>query len=242
MPVTAIEIIQDALEGIGEYSPGESIDAADVNRAFKALNRMVGQWSNDHLGCFAYLHQSIPMENNKGAYTVGPSVSADVNSKRPLQLQQLWIVGNENLVWPVDLLTDTDWNLIRNTSVQSQIPLYGFYDPQDPVGIINVWPKPIPPLYTLHWTSYLQLTEFPNLTDDVDVPVGYEEAYVENLKVRLCPYFGKPVPPDIRALAMETRGTIKRTNARSQTSNIDAAIAIQYGTIFNIRTGDWNRR
>jgi len=237
----AIDIIQDAVEAIGEYSPGEPVSDADAERMLTALNDMIDQWSNDDLACFAFLQQSTPLVANKGAYTIGPSVSADINSIRPLRLEDRpYILDTQGNVYPCDLLTLQDWNLISNKVVTSQIPYLVYYDPQDPIAIINVYPVPTYPLYVLHWVSFLQLAEFPNLVVELNFPKGYVAAFKTNLAVRACKYFGKAVPPDLRAEANQTLASVKRTNIVPQTVKFDRELLGRSGFGFNILSGTNN--
>jgi hypothetical protein len=238
----AIDIIQEALEGIGEYSPGESITDADVERSKTVLNDMLDQWSNESLACYAFKTQSILLQNNKSRYTIGPSVLADINSERPLRLEQMFLTDALGNTYPVNLVTQYDFNLIGNRMVTSQIPCVAWYDPQDPIAAINVFPVPVQPLYTLYFTSYLQLTEFPDLVTQIDFPTGYVRMIKTNLMLALCPYFGKMVPPDIRAIAEESRGSVKRKNIINQPSRFDRELTVRGTGSWNILAGDWNNR
>jgi len=87
--LNGIGLIQDSLEAIGVYQPGETITAADADRGLIVLNDLLEQWSNDNLACFAFLTQSIALQNNVGQYTIGPG--GDVNGTRPLQLTQVYL-------------------------------------------------------------------------------------------------------------------------------------------------------
>ncbi len=240
--ISAIKIIQDALEGIGEYSPGEPITDADVERSKTVLNDMIDQWSNEPLACFAFLTQSIQLVNNQYQYTIGPSVSADINGPRPLRLEQMYLRDSQQNLWPVRIVTLADWNNITNRAVTSQLPYLAYYDPQDPIAIINVFPVPRQPLYTLYWTSYLMLNEFTDLVTEMNFPTGYVRMLKTNLMVALCPYFGKVVPPDIRSIADESRGAIKRKNIIPQTSAFDRELVTRSSSNYNILSGGYNGR
>jgi hypothetical protein len=242
MSTNAIAIIQDALEQIGAYAPGETIQAQDYNRSFTVLNDMIGQWSNDHLACFAFLTQSILLVNNQSDYTIGPSVTADVNGPRPIQIQQVYLTDSNGNKYNVAIRTLEDFNLIRNQQITSQIPTDCYYDPQMPIATLMFWPVPVIPLYTANWTSYLQLESFPGLVGLLDFPPGYEAAIKSNLAVKLCKYFGLAVPKDVKDEANETRGTIKRSNHISQVSYYDPAIVITPASGWNILSGTYNGR
>lgn len=246
MKTNAITIIQSALEGIGEYDPVNTITDADAERCFMELNKMMSQWSNSSLACFAFLTQNIPLVNNKAAYTIGPlsppAAPPDIVGVRPLRLEQVYLLDNQGNKYWVTIDTLYDWNNITNGLVTSQIPTDVYYDPQDPIAIINVWPVPIEPLYTMYWTSFLQLNSFPNLAAYIEFPEGYEDAITCNLRVKICPFFGKAVTPDLRMEADETRGVIKRKNKIAQTSYYDPEIVPRAGSGFNILSGSYGNR
>ncbi len=202
---------------------------------------MIDQWSTDDLMCFAYKQQSVQLVANQSAYTIGPSMSADINSTRPLKLEDNpYILDTQGNVYPCDLLSLQDWNLISNKVVTSQIPYFVYYDPQEPIATINVYPVPTYPLYTLHFVSFLQLEEFPNLTDDLDFPKGYVAALKSNLAVNISPIFSKVVSPDIRLRANQTLAAVKRINIVLQPAKFDREILGKGGTGFNILSGDYN--
>lgn len=234
---TANEILRDAFEMIGQYMPGETITAADMQRGLIALNDMIDQWSNENLACFAFLTQQLPLVNNQSQYTLGPGGDLAV---RPLKIEQVYLIDQNGNRYNVSLRTQYDFNLLANAQVTSNLPSDAFYDPQFPVGILNFWPIPVAPLYTAVWTSYLRLTEFPDYATDIGFPPGYVAALKSNVAVRLCKYYGKAVPADVRAEANESKGTVKRKNQINQASYFDPAIVVRPQGSWNVMTGDYN--
>src|SRR5579862_7163216 len=104
MKTNAITIIQSALEGIGEYDPANTITDADAERSFAELNKMMSQWSNSTLACFAFLTQSIVLQDHKASYTIGPvsppAPTPDIVGVRPLRLEQVYLIDNQgNKYW-----------------------------------------------------------------------------------------------------------------------------------------------
>ena len=75
------------------------------------------------------------------------------------------------------------------------------------------------------------------LDTEIVMPAGYEDAMVYNLAVRLAPDYGKQVSADIAAMAMETKGNVKRSNHRSSYLEVDAALLPR--TRYNILTGEF---
>ena len=69
---TALDVITDAFELLGIYSPGDSISSADLNRGLSVLNDMMDVWSNESLACFDWVTQTFTMVPGQYQYTVGP--------------------------------------------------------------------------------------------------------------------------------------------------------------------------
>lgn len=121
--------------------------------------------------------------------------------------------------------------LLTNTS---NIPDTIFYDPQYPLGIINVFPTPNVS-NTLYFDAYLQLTDFSSLTVSMILPPGYEAAIYSNLSMWMAPFFKDAQPsPVVSALADRTLASIKRTNMRENLSNYDAEIVSRATPTYNI--------
>ncbi len=245
MKNAAITIIQSALEGIGAYQPGETISDADVERSLKELNKMIEQWSNSTLACFAFLTQSVVLQSNKSIYTIGPVTAGyptpDIIGTRPLKLEQVYMQDSQGNKYYVRLDTLTDFNNITNLLITSTLPTDIYYDPQVPIANIKVWPTPVNPIYTLFWTSFQKLVRFPDTEQEIEFPEGYEDAICSNLMVKLCKFFGKMVTPDIRMEADEARGVIKRKNAIAQISYYDPELNQRQGK-FNVYTSGFGNR
>lgn len=214
---------------MGSYAPSEVMSAADSATGLVVLNDLLDSWSNEHLICFAILEQSAPLQIGVASYTIGPGGA--LNMPRPLRINQgyaaAYVLDTDLNRYPVEVMQRTDWNLIGNlANINSSIPTRLFYDPQIPLGIINIWPVPSQP-YTLFWDSYLPLVSFPSLQSVVSVPPGYSRAIKLNLTLELWPYF-KPDNSTPGAVlvkqAMESKAAIKRTNVRPYRAIFDRSI------------------
>lgn len=223
-------IIQSALEMLGVYAPGEIPSAADTTRALDQLNKMLDSWSNESLMAFAITEQSFSLQLGKTAYTIGTSGSPDVNATRPLRLIEgpgaAYLQDGNSNNYQVTVVPRDRWNQIGNRGVAtvSNVPDTLFYDPQFPLGVINIWPSPTS-TYKLFFDSYIQLGNLANLTASLSFPPGYEAAIQSNLAVWLGPFFkSSEVSPDVKALAADTKKIIKRTNRRTNPATLDPVV------------------
>lgn len=242
MPVTALDMITDALQGIGVYAPGEPITAADSELCLQRLNTMVDSWSNESLLTYAILEQSGTLVPGQRQYTIG--AGGNFNMTRPLRIIEspgsTYVVDANGNRYNLEVVPRNRWNLIGNLDqVTANFPNTLFYDPQYPLGIINLYPKPNIG-WTLYWDSYLQLSDFSELTTQLTLPPGYQAAIQDNLAVELWRFF-KPdnaaIPPTTLAIASRSKGNVKRTNVREMLANYDPELVSRANGSYNIYTG-----
>lgn len=215
---TALEIVTDSLELLQVYAPGEIISDADAERMLTTLNDMLDSWSNLTLACYRILEQSFVLIPGQQQYTVG--TGGYITGGRPLKVLDgpgtAYVQDFNGNNYAVTVVARDQWNLYGNRSIliTSDFPDTLFYDPQFPLGIINVMPVPTIG-YTMFFDSYAQLADLANLTAELSLPPGYKRAITTNLAVCAKPYFKKSeIDPLILIEASKTLGDIKRTNMR----------------------------
>lgn len=233
---TALDIIQDSLELLGVYAPGETLSAADAARGLSVLNDMLDVWSNESLACFAWHTTSFTLQAGVSQYTIG--AGGVISDTRPLRVSDdagsAYLLDVNNNRYPMDVLDQMSWNLRVTAEINSNLPDTLFYDPQFPLGIINIWPTPNL-AYTCFFSSYLQLGDFAALTSAFSLPPGYKRAITTNLALSLKPYFtGSQIDPLVLEEARQTKGTVKRNNMRSQRSIYEPELIARGSSTYNI--------
>ena len=233
---TASQLIQSALERIGAYGTGQTMTAADSARGLDQLNKVLDSLSNESLACFAFTENSLVLTPGKTQYTIGSSSSADINTTRPLRLREgrgaAYTNDSNGNTYPLDVIPQAQWNTIgnRTSQTQSDIPSLLFYDPQFPLGVLNLWPTPTIG-YTIYFDSLLQLARMANLTQAFSLPPGYELMIETQLAVQLWPFFKKgELTRTLVNQANNAKRNVKRTNKRSDKASLDAALVTTGGT------------
>jgi len=217
---SALDLISGAFQAVRVYAPGEQLLNPDAAQGFTLLNQMIDSWSNESLTCYAIAEQSGVPAVGKTSYTIGLDPTADFNMRRPIKLitgpGAAYLMDTNNNRYPVQVIEQDRWNLIWNlVSVTSNLPDTIFYDPQFPLGIINIFPQPNTSGIRLFWDSYLQLTDFASVNGVVQLPPGYERAIQQNLALELEPYYPTAVISQLlRMQAAESKGNVKRSNVR----------------------------
>lgn len=238
MTTKARDIIQDALEMLNVYAPGETVDAASMNRGLVVLNDMLDSWSNESLACYTILEQSLTLIPGQSVYTIGPG--GDVNGTRPIRLitgpGAAYIQDTNKNNYGVNVVALDQWNLIGSREVNSNVPDTLYYEPSFPLGKLKFFPTPNIGWEAI-WDSYLQLGEFPSLDTDVSLPPGYNLALKSNLAVSLQPYFNSAQLSTVVAKnAMDSKGNVKRANIRPNVAVYDPEIISRATPTYNIYT------
>ncbi|MFD1558355.1 hypothetical protein ACFSHT_22445 [Paraburkholderia silviterrae] len=246
---TAQALILAAYQKIGYYAATETMTAADSALGLQQLNMMLDQWSNEPQACFAITEQSFAIQTGKSQYSIGTSGGADVNATRPIRVIEgpgaAYVQDSNGNNFPVSVVTRQDWNQIGNRSglTQSNLPTVLFYDPQMPLGLINLWPQPNSSGYTMYFDSYLQLADMASLTVNFSLPPGYEAAIQDCLAPRLWPFcfVGKPLPPYIEKDARTSLATVKRANKRNNKAQMDPELFPDRANgTYNIYSDSWS--
>jgi len=201
------------------------------------LNDLMDMWSNFNLACYAILEQSGLLVPNQSAYTIGPG--GNFNMTRPMKIigspGSCYVQDATGNNYDMQVVARDVWNLYTNRTnvVTSNFPNILFYDPQFPLGVINVLPFPNQP-YTMFWDSYLQLSDYTSLTQVIQLPPGYKLAMWSNLAVLAKPYFlDGQMDPIIPVIATQSLGAIKRTNTRDNVAQYDAEIVARSNIQYN---------
>lgn len=245
MADTAMSAIQSTLEKMKVYAPGVSVNAADSARMLDIMQKMLDSWSNERLTCYANLEQSFPLVANKQSYTIGPTGSPDITAPRPLAILTgpgaAYLVDVNQNRYPINVIEQDQWNAIGLLNETSDLPDTLFYDPQFPLGIINIFPLPLL-AYTVYFDARLQLQSISNLATAFSLPPGYMKAIIDNLAVEAWPWFKQGDPPlKMVETAGKSLGNIKRTNIKQSPAPYDSAVVSRAASTYNIYSDTVNR-
>lgn len=244
---TSLDIITASLNLLGVYAPGETLSSADSQAGLTVLNNMLDSWSNESLTTYAYQQQTTTLVVGQSAYTIGLSGGANIALQRPIKILDgpgmAYTLDSNSNKYPMTVVPQDQWNEITstsNTGVTSNYPNTLFYDPQFPLGIVNVWPTPnlsVP----LFFYSYIQFTDASNLTAVVSLPPGYELAIKTNLAVWIKPYFTNAIlNPDVREQAAISKGNIKRSNIRPNYAEMEPELVSKATASYNWQTDSYS--
>jgi len=237
---TFAQICTRAAKSIRYLGRNETMTAQDANDALISFNAMLDSWSNETLLSYVVLERSFTLVINQGQYTIGTTGSPNINATRPLDITQAYVQDSGGNNFLLNIKPRDWWNQIgnRGATITSQIPTDLFYDPQYPLGVINIFPLPLI-AYTVFYDSTQDQVDGTNLGDTISMPPGYERAYETNLAIELIAS-GFPAMLDDKSMATlaenarQSKANIKRTNMKEVIANYDAYITSKSYASYNI--------
>lgn len=237
---TASDLCLKALQMLGVYGGGAALSTDDGALMLDLLNSLMDNWSNYTLACYEITENSVVLVPGQNQYTIGPT--GQINVTRPLKILTdpgtAYIQDSNGNNYPMQVVPRDKWNMYSNRSslINSNFPNIMFYDPQFPLGVINITPYPNI-AYTMYFDSMLQLGDFASLATTVSLPPGYNIAIYSNLAVLAHPFFlDQPINPAIPPIAAKTLGDVKRTNLRENYAVYDQELVSSAQVSYNIYT------
>ena len=211
--MTPRDLITLALRTSGITGVGQSANSDDMSDALAMLNMMTAQWAQRRWLVFREYDLAATC-TGAGSYSIGPG--GTFNTARPDRIDAAFIrtaTGAYSVDYDLEIIeAREDWNRIPVKSMPG-FPLVMFYDPQFPLGVVNLYPVPSG-AYELHLTLKQTLGTFTSLDEPLGMPDEYNEALLYNLSLRLAPAYQITVTPEIRALAAAALNTIRASNAQ----------------------------
>lgn len=229
-------IITDALTEIGVIQAGEAASAADAALALLRFQNQIDAWAADRLTLSFQTTQAISWPSSTSTQTVGPG--GDINVQRPVWINTLTYTipatspAVEVVMGPMDKDSYAQQSI---KGLQSGYPQQYFYQTNldSVLGTLFIWPQPSQSLtLTLYAPKAVGVPVA--LTDDMLAPPGYQEAFMYQLAIRLCRPFGRPVPPDLQAMATAAWATAKRPNVDPGLQGVDPALTLATSAGYNI--------
>lgn len=232
---TAQTIINGALRLLQVASTDVVLTNDEANDALESLNQMIDGWSNESLMLYHVTREQFTCIPAHNPHTIG--LSGDFVASVPMNIEAATVTvnGTDYPVLPIDY---DDYAVIKLKTLQNVYPEYFYLDKASPV-LANLYMYPVPSTAsTINLYSRKPLTNFASLTDNLTLPPGYERALKYSLAVELAPEYQVSAGQDVIALAIAAKASLKRTNKRPLTLQIDpAALTVSGKRRFNIYTG-----
>jgi hypothetical protein len=179
-----------------------------VNCTISAYGTGTGGNTNSALGTYSV--------NQAPVSPIGP-IAMTSTAPRPLRINSAFVristATTGLLDYQVAVLAAQEWARIQIKSLPGPWPVALYYQPTEPVGILNYYP--FPASCEMHLFCDMLLSKFNNLTDTIMLPEGFKMWMRWNLAELLMPSYGKTDQMQaqmVMANAKRFRAQIKRTN------------------------------
>lgn len=199
--------------------PQRTPSPAQFQDAIDELNRLSGSLNCDRLFIYSIARDEYPLDPPQASYTIGespdPFIQADFAAQRPQLIESANIIapgGPDQIRYPLALFTSLQWAGITDQTIGNAIPEVLYNDRGYPLSTLYLWGQPMAG-QVLELFSWTQVPAFQTITDEVLLPMQYEDALVLNLAVRLAPHFQREVHPDVRQQARESLMRLESINA-----------------------------
>jgi len=215
---TAIDLIKAALAKARVLGTGDILSDEDAQMSLDTLNLMLDSWSLDRL--FVFVEEAHSFATTGAlSYTVGPGGVFNMPI-RPNALVSAY-AQVDAVSYPIQILDNgQQYDNIQMKGLATPWPQAVWYERTYPLGTLHFWPVGAANV-VLRFTTPLQ--QFPSLTTQIDLPMGYRKAMVDSLAVELAQAFNTDISPLVVQSASNAIARLKRFNAQAQTRHVDAS-------------------
>lgn len=173
--VTRDQLIKAALEDLSVLEEGGEPSATATQKASFAINLIIKSWQADGIKLWTIDNLVVPLVANQTLYTIGPDVSNDIVSDRPLKVIQGFL-RNTSVTPPVDIpmqaLSRQEYNMLGSKASTGTMNSY-FYNPKPTYGQLDVYLTPDSNTainYDLYIVVQRPLMDMVKATDNFDFP------------------------------------------------------------------------
>jgi hypothetical protein len=225
-------------------APQRQMSSDEQVELLSVFNDFIDQMNAQRLTVLSVQRLVMPVNSSQGSYSLGPT-GTDWVMQRPPKIDNASIISLENPSQPLEIplvnLTADNWQLIPQKNVTSSWPLSYWYDNGSewlPNAVFNLWPVPsIANQVALYaWT---QIAQQSSVNTILQMAPAYKSAIQYGIAVEACIRWGKPVPVDVRAGAIEFMAKLKSVNIPVLDLRCDDALIGSRGW-WNYKTGGFS--
>lgn len=227
MQITAKKLIDQSAKLAGVLGVGTELSASEYDDCLLQLNSLIERWNLADLLVYTTNPHDFDFIPGKQYYNLG--AGGDFDMPRPAKIDRVSILyGDQTAPIEFTISAETDvqaWQSIMLKSVTSTFPLVMYNNTDYPYMNLGFWPIPSTAtkvrLYT--WDN---LDTAASLNDTLDYPMGYSDALMFNLALRICQLFDRQPTQFLIREALTSKNAIDDINSGSPTLMCD-------GTLFN---------
>lgn len=233
MAATLLDLFTETLVDLGEIGAGESISPEDGQYLFGKTNEMLDSNSTERLNIYSIQELQLLIPSSKLTYQIGPG-AVDFDQARPIKIDGANILvpiggsGNASSS-PLEIIGETQWRALSDVSGSlANIPSKLYPDYAWPIMNLNLYPVPRAVTATLlQLSTWVPLQQFTALTDELNMPTGYQAFVVQNIKIVIAQAYGHVVDQSMADLALTYKQRIQGLNIQSPNIGLTNGLPIQ---------------
>jgi hypothetical protein len=178
-------------------------------------------------------------------YSLTPLDPTHIEATRPVKITAAFTrTSNPNPIdYPLEVINNVQYQALVFKTINITYPYYLYYNPTVPFGTITLYPVPNIGLI-LGLSQVMQFIDLSNLTAQIQLPPGYEDAIIYNLAIQIAPDYGRS-DKAVRGSqlwdeAKSKLAVLKRTNQERLLMAADPAIFMgRQGGVWNPYTDSY---
>lgn len=218
MATTIEAIIRASMMKIGVLGIGEPLPADEGSDALKIFRQMVDSWSNENLLIPIQKVVTKQLINGVSEYTIGvypgvPIPDNHIETARPVQILSSYLYDSANTSYQLKVMDLKEYDSISVKNTEA-VPSRMYVRKGWPLNtiIFDSYPYAAETLNMTVIQPLIELLPVAFLTEEVNLPPGYEQVLIDNLSIMLAPIWGQQISPAVATMAIEGKKLIKRAN------------------------------
>jgi hypothetical protein len=219
---TCQDVLYGALRQISSVTPGEAIEGTEASNGLTVINRLLAAFSMEWGLIQDVTVENFPLVVGQTSYTWG--IGGNFNSVRPDKIFNCWLYDSlSGIRYPLKMLSDNQYQAIPLNNIQSIVKAV-YYDPQYPLGILNLYPTASLTTYILYTETYKPMAQFATLTSTMNLPGEYFEELVMLTADELAPEYGYELNQRQLQKVEYVKDLMKARNFKRAVAGFDAAV------------------
>lgn len=213
MIVPVLTVVKEAYGELNMFQPGASIPAPQSTLALSKLNQIIDLWNVKRAMVWAEVFSQFTLVPSLDPHTIGPSGATFTVSVRPVTLDGCSLnlsTNNPDVFIPIDVIDWQQYQALPVPGISTSIPEAVYYETDWPNGKLFFYPIPNF-AYPVRLASRTILG-IVALSDNLDLPPGYQTAITLTLAEDLATGSGRTVPAKTAQGAAAARAAIGANN------------------------------
>lgn len=184
---TFTQIGTNVLTRLGLMDPGSGSSASDLTYLQTICNEMLAGWSLERTLIYTIAEKTFSLSTTVASYNIG--TGATVNIAAPNRIEQWFFIDSNGKRTQLDIVNAQQYRAHRDLAASAVCPDDAYYDYNfgSSYGTVYFWPVPtFSGSASAGYEYWAPLPSFPDLTTNIPLKDGYQNAIELNLMYLAC--------------------------------------------------------